>query len=69
MPVNIHVVLDHVKRVAERALRAASPSSKSTTRPAGVHANRDQLVQVFLNLVKNAAEAIGDRRRATAKSR
>jgi two-component system nitrogen regulation sensor histidine kinase GlnL len=25
-----------------------------------VFANRDQLVQVFLNLVKNAAEAIGD---------
>jgi two-component system nitrogen regulation sensor histidine kinase GlnL len=24
-----------------------------------VHCNRDQLVQVFLNLVKNAAEAIG----------
>jgi two-component system nitrogen regulation sensor histidine kinase GlnL len=25
-----------------------------------VFANRDQLVQVFLNLVKNAAEAVGD---------
>ena len=25
-----------------------------------VYANRDQLVQVFLNLIKNAAEAVGD---------
>ena len=27
-----------------------------------VHGNRDKLVQAFLNLVKNAAEAIGDKR-------
>jgi two-component system nitrogen regulation sensor histidine kinase GlnL len=26
-----------------------------------VHANRDQLIQVFLNLVKNASEAVADR--------
>jgi two-component system nitrogen regulation sensor histidine kinase GlnL len=39
-PVNIHSVLDHVKRL--------------------VLANQDQLIQVFLNLVKNAAEAVAD---------
>lgn len=59
--VNIHVVLDHVKRVARsgfarhiRFIENYDPSLPS------VGANRDQLVQVFLNLVKNAAEAIGD---------
>jgi len=59
--VNIHVVLDHVKRVARsgfarhiRFIENYDPSLPP------VAANRDQLVQVFLNLVKNAAEAIGD---------
>jgi two-component system, NtrC family, nitrogen regulation sensor histidine kinase GlnL len=58
--VNIHSVLDHVKRVAQagfarhiRFLERYDPSLPP------VHANRDQLVQVFLNLVKNAAEAMG----------
>src|SRR5205085_249163 len=59
--VNIHAVLDHVKRVAQagfarhiRFEEAYDPSLPP------VLANRDQLIQVFLNLVKNAAEAIGD---------
>ncbi len=60
-PVNIHAVLDHVKRLAQsgfarnfRFIEEFDPSLPS------VLANRDQLVQVFLNLVKNAAEAIGE---------
>lgn len=59
-PVNIHVVLDHVKAIAVngfashiRIVEEYDPSLPP------VMANRDQLVQVFLNLVKNAAEAIG----------
>ncbi len=59
--VNIHTVLDHVKRLAQsgfgrnvRITEEYDPSLPS------VFANRDQLVQVFLNLVKNACEAIGD---------
>lgn len=59
-PVNIHVVLDHVKAIAKngfakkvRILEDYDPSLPP------VFANRDQLIQVFLNLVKNAAEAIG----------
>jgi two-component system, NtrC family, nitrogen regulation sensor histidine kinase GlnL len=59
--VNIHSVLDHVKRVAQagfaRHIRFHERYDPSLP---PVHANRDQLVQVFLNLVKNAAEAIGE---------
>ncbi len=59
-PVNIHVVLDHVKALARngfaRRLRIVEDYDPSLP---PVHANRDQLIQVFLNLVKNAAEALG----------
>ncbi|HVX98543.1 MAG TPA: nitrogen regulation protein NR(II) [Pseudorhodoplanes sp.] len=59
-PVNIHVVLDHVKRLAQsgfaRHIKFVEDYDPSLP---PVLANRDQLVQVFLNLVKNAAEAIG----------
>ncbi len=58
-PVNIHSVLDHVRRLAEtgfakgiRIIEEYDPSLPP------VAANRDKLVQAFLNLVKNAAEAI-----------
>ena len=60
-PVNVHAVLDHVKRLAQagfaRHLRIVETYDPSLPDVAG---NRDQLVQVFLNLVKNAAEAIGE---------
>lgn len=59
-PVNIHVVLDHVKRLAQsgfaRHIKFVEDYDPSLP---PILANRDQLVQVFLNLVKNAAEAIG----------
>jgi two-component system nitrogen regulation sensor histidine kinase GlnL len=58
-PVNIHQVLEHVRRVAEngfakgvRFVESYDPSLPP------VFGNRDQLVQVFLNLVKNAAEVV-----------
>lgn len=60
-PVNIHVVLDHVKRLADsgfarnnRIVEEYDPSLPP------VFANKDQLIQIFLNLIKNASEAIGD---------
>jgi two-component system nitrogen regulation sensor histidine kinase GlnL len=62
VPVNIHSVLDHVKAVARAgfARHIKITESYDPSLPS-VYANRDQLVQVFLNLVKNAAEAIGDK--------
>jgi len=60
LPVNIHAVLEHVKRLARSgfAQRIRIVEDYDPSLPA-VLGNRDQLVQVFLNLVKNAAEAIG----------
>ncbi len=59
-PVNIHGVLDHVKRLAQsgfaRHIRFVENYDPSLPPVLG---NRDQLIQVILNLVKNAAEAIG----------
>ncbi|WP_108661534.1 two-component system sensor histidine kinase NtrB [Acuticoccus kandeliae] len=59
-PVNIHDVLDHVERLARSGFARGIEIRKhyDPSLPP-VHANRDQLVQVFLNLVKNAAEAVG----------
>ncbi len=60
-PVNIHVVLEHVKRLAQsgfgRHIKFTETYDPSLP---PVLANRDQLVQVFLNLVKNASESIGE---------
>lgn len=59
-PVNVHDVLDHVKRLAQsgfaRHVRFTEVYDPSLPPVSG---NRDQLVQVLLNLVKNAAESIG----------
>ena len=58
-PVNIHLVLEHVKKLAQsgfaRHVRFVEEYDPSLP---PVHANKDQLIQVVLNLVKNAAEAI-----------
>jgi two-component system nitrogen regulation sensor histidine kinase GlnL len=60
--VNIHEVLDHVRRIALtgfaahlRIVQDYDPSLPP------VWGNRDQLVQILLNLVKNAAEAVDPR--------
>ena len=60
-PINIHEVLDHVRRVAQAgfARRIRFIENYDPSLPPML-ANRDQLVQMFLNLVKNAAEAIGE---------
>jgi len=59
MPINVHSVLEHVKRIAQSGF-ASGITIIETYDPSlpPVLGNRDQLVQVFLNLVKNAAEAM-----------
>ena len=61
--VNIHDVLHHVRKLAEsgfgRGIRFHEEYDPSLPSVLG---NRDKLVQTFLNLVKNACEAIGDKR-------
>lgn len=59
--VNIHTVLEHVKRLAESGFgrHIAFVEHYDPSLPP-VFANRDQMVQVFLNLVKNACESIGN---------
>jgi len=60
-PVNIHVVLEHVKRLAQSGFaRHVKFVEEYDPSLPPVFANRDQLIQVFLNLVKNASEAIGE---------
>jgi len=62
-PVNIHQVLDHVKRLAETGFAGDTKVSidfDPSLPP--VPGNRDKLIQAFLNLVKNAAEAIAEGR-------
>lgn len=61
-PVNIHVVLDHVKAIAQNgfARNITIVEDYDPSLPP-VLGNRDQLIQVFLNLMKNAAEAIGNK--------
>jgi two-component system, NtrC family, nitrogen regulation sensor histidine kinase GlnL len=58
-PVNIHEVLDHVRRLAEssfaRNLRITESYDPSLPPVMG---ERDRLIQVVLNLVKNAADAL-----------
>ena len=58
--VNIHAVLDHVRKVSQagfaRHIRIRESYDPSLPPVLG---SRDQLIQVFLNLAKNAAEAIG----------
>ena len=60
-PINIHQVLNHVRRISQngfgkqvRFVETYDPSLPD------VHGDRDQLIQVFLNLVKNACEVPGE---------
>jgi two-component system nitrogen regulation sensor histidine kinase GlnL len=58
-PVNIHQVLEHARKVAQngfaRHIRFVENYDPSLPPVLG---HRDQLIQVFLNMIKNAAEAV-----------
>ena len=62
-PINIHSVLNHVKRLGAsgfaQGIRLVEEYDPSLPL---VSADRDKLVQAFLNLLKNGAEAIGTER-------
>ena len=60
--VNIHQVLEHVRRIAQSgfARHVRITENYDPSLPA-VWGNRDQLIQVFLNLIKNAAEAVPEK--------
>jgi two-component system nitrogen regulation sensor histidine kinase GlnL len=62
-PVNIHTVLDHVRQLALNgfARHIAITQHYDPSLPP-VPGHPDKLIQAFLNLVKNAAEAIGGER-------
>ncbi|MBL8592073.1 MAG: PAS domain-containing protein [Devosia sp.] len=58
-PINIHVILDRVKLLAKNGVaKGISFHEEYDPSLPPVGGNRDQLIQVFLNLVKNAAEAL-----------
>jgi two-component system nitrogen regulation sensor histidine kinase GlnL len=58
-PVNIHQVLDHVRRIAQTGFAAhLKISEEYDPSLPPIWGNRDILVQIILNLVKNAAEAV-----------
>lgn len=58
-PINIHDVLEHVKLLAKSgSARQIAFSEVYDPSLPPVSGSRDQLIQVFLNLVKNASEAL-----------
>ncbi|MEX6507807.1 nitrogen regulation protein NR(II) [Jiella sp. M17.18] len=66
--VNIHSVLEHVKTLGRNGFaRGIKVTELYDPSLPPVYANRDQLVQVFLNLLKNAAEAVRDKEDAEIK--
>ncbi len=58
-PVNIHQVLEHVRKLAHNGFaRHVRLTERYDPSLPPVYGNRDQLIQVFLNLLKNSAEAV-----------
>jgi two-component system nitrogen regulation sensor histidine kinase GlnL len=62
-PVNIHDVLEHVRRLCESGIgRGVHFVEDYDPSLPPVPGNRDKLVQAFLNLMKNAVEAVDEKK-------
>ena len=69
-PVNIHAILGHVRDVSVQGF-ASGRTIREVYDPSlpDVLGQRDALVQIFMNLVKNAVEAMGDKGTVTLTTR
>jgi two-component system nitrogen regulation sensor histidine kinase GlnL len=70
LPINIHEVLEHVRQLIDVEV-ADSIILKKDYDPSipDVYADRDQLIQAVLNIVRNATEAVGESGVITIRSR
>ncbi|MGH7830509.1 MAG: two-component system sensor histidine kinase NtrB, partial [Candidatus Binatia bacterium] len=68
---NIHELLDHVLLLEQKAIRDAVVEVTKNFDPSlpPIRGDRDKLTQLFLNLVKNAAEAMNGGGRLTITTR
>lgn len=57
-PLNIHEVLDHVRRLVQSGAPQLNVRERYDPSLPPVSGDRDQLIQAFLNVAKNAAEAL-----------
>lgn len=67
-PINVHLLIDHVKKLAQNGfgkhVKFVEHYDPSLPQISG---NQDQIIQILLNLIKNACEALKDVPNATIK--
>jgi len=70
LPLNIHEVIEHVRQLIEAEV-SDSIILKKDYDPSipDLHADRDQLIQAVLNIVRNATQAVGDSGVITLRTR
>ncbi len=66
---NIHEILDHVLRLCVSANEKPVPFPDYDPSLPAIRGDRDQLIQLFLNLVKNAMQAAGQQGRVAIHTR
>ena len=70
LPLNVHEVLEHVRQLIEAEV-SDSIILKKDYDPSipDLHADRDQLIQAILNIVRNATQAVGESGVITLRTR